>query len=369
MVKALQSQLDTALEPVKGQLQKLALTTAREADKQGNSVLALQLLESATKFGKGAAGGAAITTAANVFVSAFSSNGIDPENLLESALFGAGIGGTATVLFKGATRSQDLLANIKKDANGNVVVDSADNPQGLTIQRADGTIEHVANATRLEPGDRFLPNPNVDPLAVELVKIRTQVGGEFFNKLVKEAHEIPTGVRLLFYHKGVHVLAGSKVTDVLPELVGVHPRGWPPGATWDNVDGLFNSSLNAAVVSEKFLSTGDKILPNLRVEGVFRHELGHAFDNALGVASARPAFVTAWLNDVSKIPKNDRIRQTLDYFIQHDAQDAGRSEAFAEAYGVVTGGGASKQLQKVFEKYFPNVLNQVRTEITKLATS
>ncbi len=79
--------------------------------------------------------------------------------------------------------------------------------------------------------------------------------------------------------------------------------------------------------------------------GVLRHEMGHAFDDALvtpagTVGSARTKFRKAYdLDKKDILAKGEEAKNNYSYYLQQG--EAGKSEAFAEIFGHVTGGGSN----------------------------
>lgn len=142
----------------------------------------------------------------------------------------------------------------------------------------------------------------------------------------------------------------TKVTDALPELKNQKPRGWPPGSTWDSVDGAYSPSRKAIVVAEEVRDTNQNWVKSRRMEPVLRHEVGHAVDDALGGFSKTQPFKDAYDADVPGINKADQA--TLEYFLQPG--DAGRSEAFAESVANKNGGSTGGT---TFEKSFAKTID------------
>jgi hypothetical protein len=61
---------------------------------------------------------------------------------------------------------------------------------------------------------------------------------------------MPPGMLQTMINQGVHVVAcRGSITDYRADLRGVHPRGWPPGATWDTVPGVYNPDTNEVTIA------------------------------------------------------------------------------------------------------------------------
>jgi len=131
----------------------------------------------------------------------------------------------------------------------------------------------------------------------------------------------------------------------LPELKGQKPRGWPPGLTWDAVDGAYSPSRNLVVVAEETRDSNNNWNKSNRTEDVTRHEVGHATDYAMGKFSNSAAFTQAYEADTQVMPA--ALTGTLKYFLQ--SGDGGKEEACAEGIAAREGGSTSG---KVFESGF-----------------
>jgi SPP1 gp7 family putative phage head morphogenesis protein len=180
----------------------------------------------------------------------------------------------------------------------------------------------------------------------------------------------PDGVMAVLEDKDVTFNFGERVTQIRPDLRGVHPRGWPAGTTWDSAEGLFSNNTGSVVVAETWRPIGSKAFSDSkRVAGALRHETGHAFDYALDKASASSEFRDAYRADksaINKAAKDDpALKSRLKYFLQKG--DAGPSEAFAEVFGDIHGGGASPWLKVI--DYFPNVAAVIRKLIEEAGSA
>jgi hypothetical protein len=120
------------------------------------------------------------------------------------------------------------------------------------------------------------------------------------------------------------VAARGSVTDHLTELRGVQPRGYPPGRTWDDVQGGYHSGTREAVIATTERN-GRRVIGERASADVVLHEAGHAYDHAMGRPSTNDAaFVAAREQDLDAL---QRLHST--YFTQPG--DAGRSETYAES--------------------------------------
>jgi hypothetical protein len=157
--------------------------------------------------------------------------------------------------------------------------------------------------------------------------------------------------------EGIVFRVGKRLTELNPDLKGVHPRGWPAGMTWDTAEGLYSSREKAVNVTEFYRPVGRKeFIRNSRAAGVVLHESGHAYDHALGrVSSTSPAFIDAYKDDVKYMPKT--AKPGLRYFLQKGS--AGRSEAFAETFAWTVGEKGSGRTD--LRLFFPRVAKLIKT--------
>jgi uncharacterized Zn-binding protein involved in type VI secretion len=136
----------------------------------------------------------------------------------------------------------------------------------------------------------------------------------------------PAALKLLLKNKTKVVACRGSVTDHLADLRGVHPRGWPHGATWDSVPGLNAPDRNEVVIAT--IGHGTKEGPHVPRTGeghgsssVVVHETFHAVDKAGGRArSSSDEFVTAKQADAPSLSP-----------YESQAGAAGREETYAES--------------------------------------
>jgi hypothetical protein len=169
---------------------------------------------------------------------------------------------------------------------------------------------------------------------------------------------LPQNVRDSLAKDGVKVIATDKVTDVMPELAGQKPRGWPPGSSWDDVDGAYDTTGKRIIVAERQNSTKPR---SNDVAGLTRHETGHAVDR-LHNFSDQQIFKTPYDREAAAVPPADA--QALDYFLQKG--DAGREETFAETFAIINGGATTKNRETLLKKDFPDTIKVVTDQIKNL---
>jgi hypothetical protein len=145
----------------------------------------------------------------------------------------------------------------------------------------------------------------------------------------------------------------------MPELKGQKPRGWPPGSSWEDVDGAYDVDGKRAIVAER-QNAGNKP-QNRNVEGLTRHEVGHAAD-AVGKFSDSRVFQDAYNKDTPGIPAP--AQNTLEYFLQ--SGDAGREETWAEGFAVENGGASQNIYTPLFNAHFVESLKVIRDQMQKM---
>jgi cell division protein FtsB len=137
------------------------------------------------------------------------------------------------------------------------------------------------------------------------------------------------------------------ITDAMPGLAGVQPRGWPEESTWDQVVGVYSPSSKSLVVGTIADKDGKRKVPEAG-EGpnphgssdLFGHEAGHAFDDAKpGGKSGNTAFIKARDEDVANGDMAGSAAGGVDdYFMRETeggANTAGAtSETFAESFAM-----------------------------------
>ena len=175
-----------------------------------------------------------------------------------------------------------------------------------------------------------------------------------FNKAISDTLAgIPQHVHDVVEKFGYKLQTAPKLTDALPHLKGVHPRGWPAGMTWDSVEGAHGTARKDITIAETYRPPTQKIfVPNKRVEGTLRHEFGHAADAAYGSLSNTPDFITEYGKDRNAMDAAAKIK--MKYLLQGGL--AGRQEAFAEVFCEMMGGGNNSDAAT----YFPNVAKYIK---------
>jgi hypothetical protein len=184
-----------------------------------------------------------------------------------------------------------------------------------------------------------------------------------FHRTVHSAvRSVPPVVWSQLRREGWSVQLAEYVTDAVPALRGRQPRGWPLGTTWDNTEAVHLPQQRLLVLAEKRRDASGQSVISGRHAGVFRHEVGHAYDAAAGqgrAISSSPDFLDAYIADCDALADEDATE--LSYYMQ--GADAGRQEAFAEAFAILLGGGSDKKNARRFQQCFPNVVRYVESHL------
>lgn len=206
---------------------------------------------------------------------------------------------------------------------------------GIDINALPQTSSQAANCNAPEPGGLW---GIIDRVIAKAVARSLVVPGgsgtqQDVDLVVAELEKLPAAALLTMARNGTKVVAcRDNVTDYAPELSGVRPRGWPPGATWDTVPGAYMPDKNAVVIATTGHGTPQGAHVPATGEGhgsanLVIHEAAHAIDSATG-ASGSTAF-----NDA----RNKDIGGLTDY--EKQPGTAGQSETFAESAARYYGGG------------------------------
>jgi hypothetical protein len=127
--------------------------------------------------------------------------------------------------------------------------------------------------------------------------------------------KLPDDKLIDIYGAGTKIAAvGNSVHDYFNDWGADGPRGWSDGANWSVVPGVFDPSSKTVLIA-----TSDRF-PNGSVN-LALHEIGHAYDAAMGGLSDSSDFTKAY----------EAAKGGLSaYFLQ--AGSAGRQETFAESF-------------------------------------
>jgi len=187
---------------------------------------------------------------------------------------------------------------------------------------------------------------------------------EGFKNLVESTvGKFPKKVKLALSENKVKINTGSRMTQMRPDLKGVHPRGWPRGSSFDSTEAAYSIEKKEVFLAETYRPIRSKKFvktPKERVLGATNHEVGHAFsETAKGkFYYATDDFKAAYGKDVKKIRKlsSQSYYSDFNYYMQKGSR--GRQETFAECFANLMGRRAGRV---DMTKHFPNVLKYVET--------
>jgi hypothetical protein len=165
-------------------------------------------------------------------------------------------------------------------------------------------------------------------LARELVRAEGTADESDVALIVKQLALFPLSILTRLQADETKVVAcRNSVTNYLTQLRGVRPRGWPDGATWDVVPGLFYPQNNEVVLAVVGHGTIDG--PHIPATGegqgsanLMLHETAHGVDMGGGVPfmSSNGTFTAARDADLDKLTAYER-----------QPTPAGEEETFAES--------------------------------------
>lgn len=158
----------------------------------------------------------------------------------------------------------------------------------------------------------------------------------------------PKALQVLLDNNVKVIAARGSVTDYATDLKGVHPRGWPPGATWDSVPGAYMPDRNAVVIATT--GHGTAAGPHVPVTGeghgsqnITVHETTHAVDAFADPQSnsSSPDFTAARNSDFSGLTAYEQ-----------QSGAGGPSETYAESSARVYGGQHGAVQQPALDDYW-----------------
>jgi uncharacterized Zn-binding protein involved in type VI secretion len=167
-------------------------------------------------------------------------------------------------------------------------------------------------------------------LALALQLLQTGGSGDATDEalVAQQLVRMPPGMLQTMLNQNQHVVVcRGSVTDYRADLRGVHPRGWPPGATWDTVPGVFTPDRNEVVIAVIGHGTPEGAHVPRTGEGhgsvnMVIHESTHAVDHAPGGdrSATDPSFTAAHTADAPGLQPYETQPGT-----------AGQEESYAES--------------------------------------
>ena len=218
----------------------------------------------------------------------------------------------------------------------------------------------MTESNHLEPA----PQRRTTSPLLDQYEVAAHISDEFRATLEQTLAQLPTSLMQTISDSGYQLRFGATLLELRPDLKGKTPRGWPPGSTFEQVDGLHDPDEQQICVFEYFKPdlTATRYMKNTRAAGVFRHEIGHLLDRLLGGLSDQQRFRAAYERDLNQLLTQDSLFEECDYYVQDGV--AGRKEAFAELFAILFGGGAERRVP--MKAVFSNALIALRDELEKL---
>ncbi|MCE3234891.1 MAG: hypothetical protein K0Q50_1071 [Vampirovibrio sp.] len=219
----------------------------------------------------------------------------------------------------------------------------------------------------------------------------SEVSNTFLTKINEGLKSVPEVVLKSLNAANWNVQVSKFLTDALPDMKGMRPRGGDEWITAEHRSGvtiapiIYLSEYQWCMPpKEPSKLTNSKLFPALRkvkppVESPFgylcrkvapdrtlRHELGHALEILLRRIADTPEFIEAYERDLETMSPQER--QEVYYFLQPDANgkptQGGRREAIAEAFASLWGGGCNDT--RHFTGMFPNVMEFAKAQVEQL---
>lgn len=198
-------------------------------------------------------------------------------------------------------------------------------------------------------------------IALEIIELSGGGTDADAQLVAAELVKMPLAALQILQAKGTKVVVcRGSVTDHMEELRGVRPRGWPPGATWDSVPGLYNPGGNEVVIATVGHETEEGAHVPEAGEGhgaysLVVHEVMHGVDAQAGELSETPEFIAARDADAEALAAHGYLSQ---------AGEAGHEETFAEVAARYYSGDATLQaeLPNLYAYFASNPLDSVQLE-------
>jgi len=195
------------------------------------------------------------------------------------------------------------------------------------------------------------------------ITVASPVSDSFKAKVQSVVDRMPPKVVDAISKSGNQIVLSERLTDSMPHLKGVVPRGWVGDDTWDCAEGLYDESRKRVVLSETSKAIGrDEFVISPRHRYTVSHECGHALDKSVaGYYSQDDDFIDAWQEDIANMPSVPK--KWLNYFTINVDDHSARVESFAEAFAAIMNEGTAAEPGTIYETFarrFPNVVKHVR---------
>ena len=212
---------------------------------------------------------------------------------------------------------------------------------------------------KTQPEDRTKPTDKTLPVVPDVI---VPPSAQFVKKVEDTYNKMSPEVREIVARDGAQLVPTRRITDALPELKGQKPRGWPPGSSWDAVDGAYSPTKKMIVVAEDKQAKPGIWVNGNRTEDIVRHETGHAVNAAMDYLSDDADFTQAYEDDKKKIPAADQ--KPLTYFLQ--PAGIGADETCAEGIASMEGGATGGT---TFDKNFAGTMAVIKARVKAFAAN
>ncbi|MEW6692714.1 MAG: phage minor head protein [Pseudomonadota bacterium] len=181
-----------------------------------------------------------------------------------------------------------------------------------------------------------------------------------FARAVREVYEsLPEVWLKAVAEAGYQVVVTRRLTEALPRLAGLTPRGAQPGETWDARDGMISAEKLILIAQETLLRGKTTPVPPERGQGVLLHEFGHALDALMGL-SANMTVIETWRMEAERLramrfnDPDEKLDQN--YYLQPEPY--GIQETVAELFARLHGLYTAESLDAL--TYFPRTAEVLR---------
>lgn len=199
-------------------------------------------------------------------------------------------------------------------------------------------------------------------LPVKKLATSSRASTEFVSLTKSMMDDVPPGIMAPLVKYGVAVLPARDIYDAVLWLSFNGPRGHGDRFTWKAISGLCMFAGHLLLITEcKEDERGYHIADNR--QGVFNHELGHCLDEALGMISETPEFMSCFVADVAKLSAIDQL--IYRYLLQPGK--AGPSELWAECFACTQGLCCINSWTKDMPEYFPSSYLFVKNQVDRLS--
>lgn len=236
---------------------------------------------------------------------------------------------------------------------------------------AVGSLQGIDAEQQAHITDALVHSEPADRMAVPGTGLVDRAGSseEFARRVDERVSKLPPGVQKLLKDSGYRFVAAGDMRDFDPALAQERPRGWPPGTTWANADGL--NKPGTILVTERRRDSNGDLVTSTRTEGVLLHEAGHALDDALGEFSHSDEFKDAFDKDFEGLSAEDKTR--FAYLLQGQPPKqgepinyAGLEETFADVFAGMNGTCTNSADTSCVLAKFPHVRAAIEKRIGQL---